>query len=135
MWAISVTPSQEIGISLTPVATENDHAILVRYKLTSCMPMPYCGSALKIKAPASASEVLSAFAKEQCNASQAHSLDGRQFNIDAGLNDLRAIQQDNPDIFGFFCRYQNDVNRTEVKIHAFAKDHPVECKLVDLGSL
>ncbi|GAA0852409.1 hypothetical protein [Aliiglaciecola litoralis] len=94
--------------------------------------MPYCGTAIKLEAPITAREILSMFAKEQCNANQAHPLDERQFNIDGGLNDVRAIQQDDARIYGFFCRYDIDVSRTEAKIHAFARDHAFECKLVDI---
>jgi hypothetical protein len=97
--------------------------------------MPYCESALKIEGTANPSEILSAFAKEHCSANQAHPLDGRQFNIDAGLNDLRAIQQAKSDTYGFFCRYANDLQKVQAKIHAFAKNHPIECKLVDLKNV
>ena len=97
--------------------------------------MPYCDSALKIEKTATPSEVLSEFAKEQFNANQAHPIDGRKFNIDAGMNDLRAIQQVKPDTYGVFCRYANDVQKTQSKILDFAKEHSVECRIVDLESV
>jgi hypothetical protein len=86
--------------------------------------MPYCYSALKIETPATAIKILSAFAQEQCCA--------QQFNIDGGLNDLRAVQQNNPHILGFFCRHTKDIVRTESKIRAFTKAHPFECESVKI---
>ena len=43
--------------------------------------MLYCDSALKIEATATAIEILSTFANEQCNANQAHPIDDRQLNV------------------------------------------------------
>tara|TARA_R110000765_G_scaffold425778_1_gene539568 strand:- start:2630 stop:2956 length:327 start_codon:yes stop_codon:yes gene_type:complete len=97
--------------------------------------MPHSKSAIKIEAPTTENEVLSAFAKEQSNANQAPTLDGRQFNAYVRLNDLRAIQQVDASIFDFFCRYANDPSQTEAKIQAFAKDHAIACKLFEIESV
>tara|TARA_R110001583_G_scaffold188684_1_gene351037 strand:+ start:13482 stop:13811 length:330 start_codon:yes stop_codon:yes gene_type:complete len=97
--------------------------------------MPYCSLAIQIEAPKKAIDILSAFACEQFNARNAYQLDERQFVIDGGLNDLRAIQQDDVITYGFFCRYVKDLHRTEVKIQIFAKNQIFECNLVDLDSV
>lgn len=97
--------------------------------------MPYCKSALQNKAMSSVQEVLSAFVREQCNANQAHPINARHFNFDGGLNDLRAIRQDNESVYGFFCRYKPDLNRTEGKVQAFAQNHDIECQMLDIEDI
>jgi hypothetical protein len=66
---------------------------------------------------------------------QAHPLDERQFNTDAGFDDLKAIRQVKPDTDKIFCRYANDVQKTQSKILDFAKKHSVECRIVDSESV
>lgn len=51
-----------------------------------------------------------------CNAQQTQPLDGRKFNIDHGLNDLRAIQQADESIYAFFYRYAGDLQKIQAKI-------------------
>jgi hypothetical protein len=97
--------------------------------------MPYCNLALKIKKSVASSNVLSTFAKEHFNANEAYPLDKKQFNIDGGLNDLRAIQQMELDTYGFFCRYEQDIQKTQGKILDFAKKHTSECVLVNFESV
>jgi hypothetical protein len=93
--------------------------------------MPYCNTALKIERPEEVTKILSTFAREQCKARSAYPLTSGQFNIDGGENDLRAVRQNEPDIVGFFCRYEHDLGKTKTKIQAFANNHPLECKTVN----
>jgi hypothetical protein len=92
--------------------------------------MPYCDHLLIVEQPQEIENLLSRFAIEQCNANRAHALDPLQFNVDGGLNDLRAIRQANEKAIGFFCRHSRDLNKTTAKILQFSKDHDLECKAV-----
>lgn len=94
--------------------------------------MPYSKFALKIQNINMVNDVLSAFAKEHYNAPGAYPLNERHFNIDNGWNDVRASQQLDPRIYALFCRYSKDIISTETKIQIFAKNHPINCKLIDI---
>ena len=117
------------------MAGKYDNAIMMERKCLGSIPMRYCESVLKIEKTRTPSEALSAFTSEQFNVNQAHSMDGRQFNTDAELNDIRAIRQVKPDTDKIFCRYAYDVQKTQSKILDFAKEHSVECRIVDLESV
>lgn len=93
--------------------------------------MPHCQNALKVQKLEDTERVIASIAVEHFRARNAYPLDGDMWNIDAGENDVRAIHRDDNGIIRFFCRYKEDLPRTEAKIAAFASEHGGECRLID----
>jgi len=92
--------------------------------------MPYCANSLIVSAEQNVVNTVSLFAKEQFKALDAYPLDHSQFNIDAGKNDARAIVNFEQRQIKVFCRYQNDIKCTDLKIVEFVKNHSNLCELV-----
>jgi hypothetical protein len=90
--------------------------------------MRYCSSSLVISPNADIHQTISLVAKEQFNALTAHELANNEFNIDAALNDVRAIINKESHQIRFCCRYERDVQRINRKVLAFANDHSDLCK-------
>lgn len=94
--------------------------------------MAYCAIAIRLKASAELpiESLLDAFAKAEFRALAAHHLHGNEYNIDAGLNDVRAIVDFENQIVSLVCRYEKDVAKTEHKAQDFAAKHPLLCEVV-----
>ncbi|MCW8093209.1 hypothetical protein [Alteromonas sp. ASW11-130] len=94
--------------------------------------MPYCSTAIKLRDECdwSVEKALAAIGKEMFNAETVHLLDGDSYNIDAGLNDVRAIVNSDEQLICLFCRYQKDVAKVEAKLADFGSRHSDECTLV-----
>ncbi len=86
----------------------------------------YCELALKMKPGLDVERTLSLFAVEQCNAREAVPIDSTQYNIDNGLNDLRAVLKPEIGLITFCCRYSQDVPGAESKVQAFSQKHDLE---------
>ena len=76
-------------------------------------------------------QVLNNMAVTIFKAHRAIRLGNGDINIDAGLNDVRAILSDNGDLIKFFCRYIRDIPRVDSLVDDFAYQHP-NCKLVEV---
>ncbi len=83
----------------------------------------YCRYALKIDSDMTVESVLTRFAVEHFNAREAVQIDARQYSVDNGMNDLRAVIKEEQQLITFCCRYEKDVTRTESMVLAFAKAH------------
>jgi ribosome biogenesis SPOUT family RNA methylase Rps3 len=91
--------------------------------------MPYCSSILVILPDVDMHQTLSLVAQQQFNALAAHELGHNEFNIDAALNDVRAIVSQEEHEIRFCCRYESDVQRINRKVVDFAKNHSNFCTL------
>jgi hypothetical protein len=96
--------------------------------------MPYCTNSLIVSAEQDVVNTVSLFAKEQFKALDAHPGDHSQFNIDAGENDARAIVNFEQRQIKVFCRYPEDIERTDLKIVEFVKHHANLCELVAISA-
>ncbi|WP_067099075.1 hypothetical protein [Marinomonas atlantica] len=65
----------------------------------------YCELALKIEPGLDVKQTLSLFAVEQFNGREAVPIDSNQYNVDNGLNDLRAVLKPKIGLITFCCRY------------------------------
>ncbi len=83
----------------------------------------YCKTAILISDEVDIHTLLTRFAIECHGAREAIPIDSHQFNIDASMNDVRAVVKDEATLITFCCRYQRDVLRTEEKIQRFIKDY------------
>lgn len=83
----------------------------------------YCKTVILIDDEADVHTLLTKFAVECFNAREAIQLDSRQFNVDGGLNDVRAVVKYDSQFIAFCCRYQHDVQRIEKRIQNFARLH------------
>lgn len=101
----------------------NSYGVLTRRKF-----MPYCAVAIKLKdsEELSIESLLNAFAKAEA----VHHLHGNEYNIDAGLNDVRAVVDFEKQVVSLFCRYEKDLSRTERKAKDFAATYPLLCEVV-----
>ncbi len=94
--------------------------------------MPYCNKEIIIldleKTPLI--QVLNKMAVTKFKAERAIWLDNGNVNIDAGLNDVRAVLSDQVDLIKFCCRYTRDVPRVESIISDFVNENP-NCVLVE----
>lgn len=77
--------------------------------------MPYCPTALVADDPNQATALIKSIAIEHFRARDAYLLDNDSWNIDAGENDVRAINRNDEGVIQFFCRYAEDIQRTESK--------------------
>lgn len=91
--------------------------------------MPYCPSSLVVEPDADVRQTISLLSQEQFNARDAYELDHAQYNIDAGMNDVRAVLREGEREIRICCRFEEDVQRTERKLLAFAKVHTDLCSL------
>ncbi len=89
--------------------------------------MPYCPTAIIANTPSLSTKLIKMIAIEHFRARDAYLLDNDSWNIDAGENDVRAINRNDDGIIQFFCRYAEDIKRTESKIIRFAENHEDEC--------
>lgn len=94
--------------------------------------MTVCKLGLKPKNTSRALEVLRTIAQSQFDAIDVYSLAGDMFNIDAGLNDVRAKLDSTTGLITFVCRNDVDVLKTEKKIAAFAQNCAHLCSEVVL---
>ncbi len=81
----------------------------------------YCKVALLLSDKVDSHNLLSQFAVETFGAREAVRIDERQFGIDNGMNDVRAVLKEDKNLITFCCRYEKDLQRTEDKIHHFAQ--------------
>jgi len=95
--------------------------------------VPYCVKGIIIidLDKTSILQVLNNMAVTKFKAQRAIKLDNGNINIDAGLNDVRAVLGANGDLIKFFCRYVSDIPIVEVLVSDFAYQHP-NCKLVEV---
>lgn len=95
--------------------------------------MPYCIKEITIinLEKTSILQVLNNMAVIKFKAQRAILLDNGHINIDAGLNDVRAVLSDKGDLIKFFCRYLRDIPRVESLVNDFVYQHP-NCKLVEV---
>lgn len=92
--------------------------------------MPYCSNALVANNADQAEKLIAQIAVEHFKARDAYLLDNNSWNIDAGENDVRAINRNDDGVIQFFCRYEDDLVRTESKIEDFAHNHCSECRMI-----
>ncbi len=86
----------------------------------------YCDIAWKITPNLDVEDALSKFAVEYFSARCAVQIDDYQYNIDNGLNDLRAVLKPELELITFCCRYSKDVAETEEMVRAFADNRGIE---------
>ncbi|HBC3374051.1 TPA: hypothetical protein KDY48_004311 [Vibrio parahaemolyticus] len=86
----------------------------------------YCKTAIFISDEVDIHTLLTRFATECYGAREAIPIDSHQFNIDAGMNDVRAVVKRESTLITFCCRYQRDVRRTEEKVQSFIREHDLE---------
>jgi len=93
--------------------------------------MPYCNTEIIILDlnKTSVIQVIDKIAVAKFKAKKAICLDNGNFNIDGGLNDVRAVINEEVDLIKFCCRYTRDVPRVESLISDFVYENP-NCKLV-----
>jgi hypothetical protein len=98
--------------------------------------MPYCTKEIITidLEKTSILQVLNKMAVTKFKAQRAILLDNGHINIDAGLNDVRAILSDKGNVIMFFCLYIRDIPRVESLVNDFAYQHP-NCKLVEVSDL
>ena len=96
--------------------------------------MPYCTKELIIidLAKTSILQVLNNMAVAKFKAHRAIKLGNGNINIDAGMNNVRAVLSDQDGLIKFFCRYIRDIPRVERLVHDFAYQHP-NCKLAEVN--
>ena len=92
--------------------------------------MPYCDKEILVLDLDNTSviQVLDKMAVAKFKANKAICLDNGNFNIDGGLNDVRAVISKQAGLIKFCCRYSSDVPRVESLIGDFAYKNP-NCKL------
>jgi hypothetical protein len=86
--------------------------------------MPYCQNNIIVNHEVDALLVLSVFAQQAFKASSINELTPCEYNIDGGLNDLRAYLDPDRKLIRFICRYDRDIKSMDRKISAFAQSHP-----------
>jgi hypothetical protein len=92
--------------------------------------MPYCNNEIIVLDldKASVIQVIDKIAVAKFKAQKAIYLNNGNFNIDGGLNDVRAMLSEEVGIIKFCCRYSPDVSRVESLISDFVYENP-NCKL------
>ncbi len=92
--------------------------------------MPYCNTEIIILdlEQSSLMNVLNMIAVTKFKAEKAIWLDNGNVNIDAGLNDVRAVISEEVGLIKFCCRYIGDVSRVESLVSDFVYENP-NCKL------
>jgi hypothetical protein len=92
--------------------------------------MPHCSVSLKVSDSQNVQSLLSQFTIEYIPCGRAaYPLTNGMYNMDAGQNDIRAIDH-GEGIVKFFCRYERDLTLYEKKIRDFARGHSAECTVV-----
>ncbi len=89
----------------------------------------YCKIVILINDEADVHTLLTKFAIECFNAREAIQMSQDQFNIDAGLNDVRAVVKYESHFIAFCCRYQHDVQRIENRIQNFVRLHDLKFEI------
>jgi hypothetical protein len=93
--------------------------------------MPYCETAFHPVIPDDIEHMLSAFTRENFVGGQvAYHLGNGSYSIDAGENDIRAIYDPEDETVRFFCRYERDLSRYEIKLQSFAAKHGIKQVIV-----
>ena len=94
--------------------------------------MPYCTKKIIIiDLEKTSLQILNSMAVTKFKAHRAIRLGNGDINIDAGLNDVRAVLSDKGDLIKIFCRYIRDIPRVDSLVDDFAYQHP-NCKLVEV---
>jgi len=95
--------------------------------------MPYCTKEIIIidLEKTSILQILNNMAVTKFKAHRAIRLGNGDINIDAGLNDVRAVLSEKGDLIKFFCRYVRDIPRVESLVKDFSYQNP-NCKLVEV---
>jgi hypothetical protein len=91
--------------------------------------MLYCSSSIVLSSNVDLHHTISLLAKEQFNAITAHQLALNEYNIDAGLNDIRAVVNSEANLIRFCCRSESDVVRFNERVLDFTQKHPDLCRL------
>jgi hypothetical protein len=96
--------------------------------------MPYCSSAIKLNKTSEwkIDEALNTLARDSFQAEAAHHINDNQYNIDAGLNDVRAIVDAEERLLCFICRYEKDIPKTTDTLAQFVFANAGDCHLVDV---
>ncbi|MFT5602894.1 MAG: hypothetical protein ACI9N1_003156 [Flavobacteriales bacterium] len=92
--------------------------------------MPYCNNEIIVLDidKASVIQVIDKIAVAKFKAQKAICLDNGNFNIDGGLNDVRAVISEEVGLIKFCCRYTKDVHRVESLVSDFVYENH-NCKL------
>jgi len=92
--------------------------------------MPYCNNEIIVLDldKASVMQIIDKIAVTKFKAQKAICLDNGNFNIDGGLNDVRAVISEEFGLIKFCCRYARDIPRVELLISDFVYDS-TNCKL------
>jgi hypothetical protein len=75
-------------------------------------------------------QVLRDLAISKFYAIEVHQLSGGSFNIDGGMNDTRAIIDEQERSIHLICRYERDVLSTTKKLTEFAAINKHSCRLL-----
>lgn len=96
--------------------------------------MPYCQKAIKLTQSSEwkIDVLLNTLAKVSFKADGANHLSENQYNIDAGLNDVRAIVNAEELLVSLFCRYEKDIPKTSEKLTQFVFANAGDCYQVDV---
>ncbi len=92
----------------------------------------YCKVAILIDDNVDIQKLLTALAYECYNASRAVKIDSRQWGIDSGMNNVRAVIRNENTVIAFCCRYQRDVQMTEDKVQRFSLAHQLQLVTIEL---
>ncbi len=92
--------------------------------------MPYCNNEILVLDldKTSVIQVIDKIAVAKFKAQKATCLDNGNFNIDGGLNDVRAVISEEVGLIEFCCRYARDIPRVESLISDFVSKNP-NCEL------
>lgn len=92
--------------------------------------MPYCNNEILVLDldKTSVIQVIDKIAVAKFKSQKAICLDNGNFNIDGGLNDVRAVISEEVSLIKFCCRYAKDIPRVELLISDFVYENP-NCKL------
>ena len=67
-------------------------------------------------------KIINDFAITQFNTNSAHEMSINEFNIDGGLNDVRAYWNKAEKSISIICRYKKDLTLVENRVLEFAKE-------------
>lgn len=92
--------------------------------------MKNCLHAIKIRENTDRDEVIRLLAREQFRARDAYYIENSHtYNIDAGMNDVRAVVEVDSNVVTLCCRDKAEVGIMDSRIVAFAAQHPELCGL------
>jgi hypothetical protein len=102
----------------------------VKYLYTKGKFMAYSNILLMINQGNDVMQVLHELAISKFQAIEVHKLSDGSFNIDGGLNDTRAIIDEQEQTIHLICRYERDVLSTTKKLTEFAAINEYSCRLL-----